>query len=104
MALRRFTPDRTFEVEILSSTGLGELLQPLTAQVADRARSIFSSRSVKAGIGVSVGLGPGGMRGRVVGEDFKTGWFEFGTSRIPAERGLGRALEEIIGPVQSSSS
>lgn len=103
MAGRRFIPDPGFEDELVRSNGVGEVLQPLTAQTAARAKENTRYRSIAAGIGAVVGPRPDGvMVGRVVGDDFKTGWAEFGTSRFPQERALGRALEEIVGPIVSS--
>lgn len=92
--------DRSFVVELPRNPLVGEMLQPLTAEVAAAARRNTRSRSVAAGIAVVVGLGPNGFVGRVVGDDFKTGWFEFGTSRIPAEHLLSRALEEVVGSLR----
>lgn len=100
---RRFVPDPTFEHDLVRSPQVGEVLQPLTAQTAARAKELTRYRSIAAGIGAAVGARSDGVLvGRVVGDDFKTGWAEFGTVRFPQERALGRALEEIVGPIVSS--
>jgi hypothetical protein len=104
VARERFRLDPGFEREFLSSTAFGEILQPITADVAARAKANTRYRSIAAGIGAQVGRRSDGvMVGRVAGDDFKTGWAEFGTSRFPTERALGRALEEIVGPIQGGN-
>jgi hypothetical protein len=99
----RFLADPRFELELLRSPGVGEAIQPLTARTAARAKEITRYRGIAAGISAIVAENSEGkIVGRVVGDDMKTGWAEFGTSRIPQERALGRALEETVGPIASS--
>lgn len=95
----KFTLDPEFERKLLGSTSVGEVLQPLTARVAARVKTITRYRGIAAGVFAQVGIVDGKHRGRVGSDDMKTGWAEFGTARIPQERALGRALEEVVGPI-----
>lgn len=95
-------PNRAFEGELLRSGAMLPVLKDFTDRTADRARAHAAerSRTIAAGIEGEVGMTPQGFRGRVNAFDFKSGWAEFGTSRFPQVRMLGRALEEIVGPVE----
>lgn len=107
MARADFRLDPTFEGELFRSNPIRELLEPQVEAVAARARELAPDdprtpgSSIAKGIEGQVGMRPAGWVGRVNGFDFKTGWFEFGTSRTPARRMLGQALEELVGPVES---
>ena len=105
-----FRLDPTFERDLLSSSELGNVILELTEKTADRARELAPDdpntpgSSVARGIDASVDRTARGWIGRVNGWDFKTGWFEFGTSRVRARRMLGRALEETVGPVEKDAN
>lgn len=99
----RYTPNRLFEGELLRSTSVVPMLRDFTTDVAARARehAATRSRTIAASIEGDVGItATGEIRGRVNAFDFKSGWAEFGTSRFPQVRMLGRAVEEIVGPVR----
>lgn len=105
MAPSIFVQDPTFEEKLLATDTIGEVLQPLTAETAAKAKTLTRYRSIAAGISATVGArNDGRMVGRVVGDDFKTGWAEFGGARFAQERALGRALEEVVGPVQNENA
>lgn len=97
-----FRLDPDFEKRLTSSPLVGEIMQPRTAAVAEQAKRNTRYRGIARGMFAVVGIGPGGrMVGRVGSDDMKTGWAEFGTSKIAQERALGRALESVVGPIQS---
>lgn len=97
-----FDLDRSFERGLVRTVGVGEVLQPMTARVASRVKQITRYRGIARGVFAQVGRrGDGTMVGRVGSDDLKTGFAEFGTSKIPQERALGRALEEVVGPIVS---
>lgn len=98
----RFQRDPDFEPLLFRSTGVKVVIDELTGQVAGRARDLAAERSktIAAGISADGGMTATGYRGRVNAWDFKSGWAEFGTSRFPQVRMLGRALEEIVGRVE----
>lgn len=100
--MARFQRDPAFEGLLLRSTGVKVVVDDATHQVAELAARYAAerSRTVAAGIAATGGQEAAGYRGRVNAWDFKSGWAEFGTSRFPQVRMLGRALEEIVGPVR----
>lgn len=100
--MTRYEPNPAFAQELLRSTGVKLVVDELTGQVAARARDHAAERSktIAAGIEADGAMTATGYRGRVNAWDFKSGWAEFGTSRFPQVRMLGRALEEIVGPVE----
>lgn len=106
MARGDFRLDPSFEGELFRSSEVGLLLGGLADKVARRAQDLSPddpdtpTSSIANGIVGDVSMTRRGWLGRVNGFDFKTGWFEFGTSRTPARRMLGRALEEIVGPIE----
>lgn len=102
MARARFQQDPKLEDLLLRSTEAKRMIDDVTRQVADRARQHAAERSktIAAGIEADGGMTASGYMGRVNAWDFKSGWAEFGTSRFPQVRMLGRALEEIVGPVR----
>lgn len=107
MARSDFRLDPRFEGELLRSNEIRVLLEPKVDAVVDRARALAPDdpatpgSSIAKGIQGQVAMTPKGWRGRVNGFDFKTGWFEFGTSRTPARRMLAQAAEEIVGPIEA---
>lgn len=103
----RFVSDPGFEGEILHGAAMKDVLETLTQRVRDRASDLFPDdprtvgRDLHSNIEAEVGLRPGhGFVGRVNAFDFKAGWFEFGTARIPATHALSRALEENVGHLE----
>jgi hypothetical protein len=98
----RFQRDPAFEGLLLRSTGVKVVVDDATQEVAKLAAryALERSRTIAAGIEATGGQEAAGYRGRVNAWDFKSGWAEFGTSRFPQVRMLGRALEEIVGPVR----
>lgn len=100
MMAGRFQRDARFEADFLGSTEFGEILQPIASDVAEQAKRNTRYRGIARGMRVEVGRVAGRFVGRVSSDDLKTGWAEFGTSKIPQERALGRALETIVGPVE----
>lgn len=98
----RYTPDPSFEGLLLRSTGIKLIVDDVTKQVTERAAEYARERSntIADAIAADGGMTAAGYMGRVNAFDFKSGWAEFGTSRFPQVRMLGRALEEIVGPVR----
>jgi hypothetical protein len=97
---KHFELDRRFEAQLLGSKQFGEFLAPIVDDVAEQAKRNTRSRGIAKGMRGEVGIIGERYVGRVSSNDFKTGWFEFGTSKVPMERALGRALEAIVGPVE----
>lgn len=98
----RFKMDPAFETLLLRSTEVKVMTDGVTREVAELAARYAGqrSRTIAASIEAVGGQTATGYRGRVNAWDFKSGWAEFGTSRFPQVRMLGRALEEIVGPVR----
>lgn len=105
MTVARYEPNPRFEAELLRSVEIVPILEDFTGRTAARARDLAAERSktIAAGIDSEVAMTAQGYRGRVNAFDFKSGWAEFGTSRFPQVRMLGRALEEIVGRVEVDS-
>lgn len=101
-----FRLDPRFEEAISTGRELVEALEDLGDRVKRRASEIYpddprtGGKDLHTNITVESGVEHGRGMARVNANDFKAGWFEFGTSRVPATHALSRALEENVGPLE----
>lgn len=98
-----FVPDPTFGGRLLRDEDvLRPVLEPITADVADAAKSHAPERlghlidSIEPEVGVDR---DGIVTGRVNAHDFKAHWWEWGTRHHPPEPYLRPAAESVVGPV-----
>jgi hypothetical protein len=95
-----------FEDEILRSQPVRAIVEDRTQAAAERASRLAaddpstSGQDLHSNIEADVGLDAHGWVGRVNANDWKAGWFEFGTSRQAARPFLRPALEAEVGPVE----
>lgn len=101
----RFKMEPRFEALLVRSTEVKVMIDGITREVAELAARYAGQRSktIAASIEAVGGQTASGYRGRVNAWDFKSGWAEFGTSRFPQIRMLGRALEETVGSVRGDA-
>lgn len=95
----RVVPSPTIEKLLSRDIGVGRALMVRAVASANRAKELAPVLSGDYRNGIEAagpGIGPHGtMVARVIGKDFKSGWIEFGTSRIGAQACLRRGCEAI---------
>ena len=94
-----FVPNPTFAGDYYQSGEALELVDSIGGEVADRAAELARKRLeiMADSISHSTGVEDGRATARVRVEDFKGGWWEFGTSRFPADPFLRPAAEQVTG-------
>lgn len=100
-----FVPDKDFADEYPRSDDAKKMLEPLAEEAAEAA---YNLAPVKTGNyrdsieGVVAVDDDGGWVGRVLADDFKAGWIEFGTGPpypTKAHRTLALGVESVVGKV-----
>ena len=95
----KYLPNGDFEREFLASEEAVAVVLPVAEAIADvaadrvRKRTEALADSIEAIAGVEDGV----ATGRVNANDFKAHWWEYGTSRHPADPYLRPAAEAITG-------
>lgn len=101
--------DPGFERDLYLGPEMGDVLEHYGKAVRSRASKLFpddpstSGKDLHSNITVDLGVHGGRKVARVNANDFKAGWYEFGTSRTTGVHALSRALEENVGPVEPGS-
>ena len=93
-----FVPNPFFEEEIRASDGMRRVMEEVSSEVAADYRASVRANAYDTGdlfdsIESDVLLDSRGWVGRVAGVDWKARITEFGTSRIPPDGSLRRAVE-----------
>lgn len=102
----RFEPAPGFKRELERSDEAAAIARDLAEQVADRARSRAPDdpdtpgSSIADAIAVDSGEDRGRRTTRVNALDWKSHFFEYGTSRMHARPFLRPSAEEIVGPLE----
>lgn len=102
---RRFVRDRTFERKLLGSRDMRNVLERTGEAIAARARQLAPddpdtvTDDLRSSIRVDMIDQPDGWTARVVADDYKAAWKEFGTSREAAKPYLRPAAEAELGPL-----
>lgn len=101
-----FEPDPGFRRALLGSDDVGDLVGGLAADVAVEARKRAPDdpdtpgSSIAEGIEVDTGLERGRRVARVNALDWKSHFFEYGTSRHSARPFLRPSAEIVVGPLE----
>ena len=100
-----FVPNPRFEPELLASHDVRTMLETLRDPLEDGARDRARVRTghLRDSIHYDVDLDDGQFAGRLNDDDFKAGWYEFGSARSPADAFLRNTVEEVVGPVGGSA-
>lgn len=104
---RTFELAPDFEEELLHSQPVRAVLEDRTQAVAERASRLAPDDPTTTGsdlhtnITADIGLDARGWVGRVNANDWKAGFWEFGTSEHGAVPFLRPALESEVGPVEA---
>jgi hypothetical protein len=103
VARGRFRLDPKFAPALLRSAGVGRVLEEKLQSVQDRATELApddpatGEPDLKSSWAQTLEAGPHGLVGRLRNTNFKAHWHLFGTSKIPANNFLLRALEAEDG-------
>ncbi len=97
----RFVANDRFAAELAASPEARDMLEGLRDDLEDGARSRVRRRSghLADSIHYDVDLDAGAFKGRLNADDFKAAWYEFGSSRTPADAYLRSTVEDVVGPV-----
>ena len=97
-----FIPNPTFEHDLVNSDGVRSMLEGLghlqgEAQSRARRRKNYLAKGIEYVVGYDDARDS--IIGRLLGKDFKTGWYEFGSARTPKDAMLRSTVEDNVGPV-----
>lgn len=97
----RFVANDRFAAELLASPEIRDMLEGLRGDLEDGARSRVRRRTgaLADSIHYDVDLDDGQFKGRLLADDFKAAWYEYGSSRTPADAYLRSTVEDVVGPV-----
>ena len=95
--MAEFEYDPSFERAIVREAQMGAFLGEKAEAGVQEARAIapVASGEFRDSIHPEVVLGPDGYEGRIVSDDPKWFWLEYGTSRTPTFATLRRALDAL---------
>ena len=98
---RTFVPNPRFETELLASPEVRDLLDTFKDDLETIAKSRVRKRTgnLERSIHYDVDVDGGQFKGRLNADDFKAGWYEFGSARTDAESFLRSSVEDVVGPV-----